>query len=359
MTTTRRLRELVLLSIAALGLIFIAVWTAGIGFDLVNKPDNLAVVVGVVLICACIYALFEGGVMLGKRLLKLGFILAIAFAASGCVGKVEPGYAGIQVNSWGTARGVQDLTITTGGYTYNPFTTTIYDYPTFVQTTVWTANTAEGKPVNEEITFTTSDQMAVSADISLGYELVYEKVPAFYVKFRNDDLEKFTHGYLRNLAREKFDTSAGKYKIEQIMGDNAPFLKEVRESLQLELDPIGVRITQLGFIGAPRPPKEVIAAITAKVEAVQSAIRVENQLRESEAEAKKVVATSQGEAASRVVEAEGRAKANRILQESLTPQLLEWRRLDIQAAAQSKWNGVLPVYSLGNSTPLIQLPTAK
>lgn len=82
--------------------------------------------------------------MLVKRLLKLGFILAIAFGTSGCVGKVEPGYAGIQVNSWGTARGAQDLPITTGGYTYNPFTTTVYDYPTFVQTAVWTKSATEG-----------------------------------------------------------------------------------------------------------------------------------------------------------------------------------------------------------------------
>lgn len=59
MTKTRKLRELVFLLMAAGILLLSATWTAGIGFDLVNKPDNLAVVVGVVLICACGYALLK------------------------------------------------------------------------------------------------------------------------------------------------------------------------------------------------------------------------------------------------------------------------------------------------------------
>lgn len=282
----------------------------------------------------------------------------IAMSAVGCT-RVGPGYAGIKVNMAGTKKGVEANAATTGWVFYNPMTESVFEYPTFVQSAVWTHSIDEGHPVNEEITFTTADQMQVGADISLAYQLNFERVPAFYTTFRSDDLNKFTHGYMRNLARDKFDAVAGKYRIEQIMGDNAQFVKDVRDTLQAELSPLGVEIKQFGLIGAPRPPGQVIAAINAKVEATQLAIKTENQLRQANAEAAKQVATAEGAAKAFVAKAEGdarattiwaeaQASANRKVADSLTPALLEKIRLD-------KWNGTVPQVTGSGGTPFINL----
>src|SRR5262245_3916597 len=109
----------------------------------------------------------------------------------------------------GDSRGVDSAPAVTGWVFYNPFLTSIYEYPTYVQTAVWSASPTEGNAVNEQITFTNADQMTISADISLAYHLLPDKVPSFYVKFRSDDLTTFTHGFLRNLARDSFDRHAG------------------------------------------------------------------------------------------------------------------------------------------------------
>ena len=130
---------------------------------------------------------------------------------------------------------------------------------------------------------------------------------------------------------------------------------EVRAEVQKELDPYGVHIEQLGFNGSPRPPQAVIDAINGKVKATQDAIRVENEVRQTKAQAEKDVAKATGEANALIAKATGEAKANGLVNGSLTPNLLEWRRLDIQLNAINKWDGKLPVYS-GGSTPLIQLP---
>src|SRR5258708_30428007 len=124
-----------------------------------------------------------------------------------------------------------------------------------MQTAKWTRDVHEGNPQNEEITFTNRDAMLISADISLGYSLKPELVPAFYEKFRIENLDNFTHNFLRNVARDHFNETAGKYSVEQIMGDNGPFLAEVRDKLQKQVAPYGVLIEQFGFIGPPRPPK--------------------------------------------------------------------------------------------------------
>lgn len=64
-----------------------------------------------------------------------------------------------------------------------------------------------------------------------------------------------------------------------------------------------------------------------------------------------------GDARSTVTRAQGEADANRIRQTSITPQLLELRRLENQRAYIDKWNGQLPTVQAGQGMGLLmQLP---
>lgn len=274
--------------------------------------------------------------------------LVLGLTSAGCT-RVGPGYVGIKTVLAGSNRGVQDYPGTTGWVFYNIFTENVLEYPIFVQTAKWTKNVNEGAPINEEITFTTKDKMQVAADISIAYSLQAERVPYFYMKFRSDDIQQFTHGFLRNLAREKMDTVAGKYSVDQIMGDNAPFMKEAREQLQLDLDPIGVKLEQFGFIGAPRPPESVTESINATTKAAQLVLQKNNEVMQAEADAKKAVAEAEGQANATLARAKAQAQANRLLNESITPTLIEYRKLE-------KWNGQLPQVSSGSSGIILSLP---
>jgi len=329
----------------------------GIEWKLLNTEDDFVIAISILLIIATFGASILIGVKILKKIFGVVAVLALAMLFmfnTGC-SRIGPGNVGIKVNMSGSGRGVEDYPARTGWVFYNPISSSIFEYPTYMQIAKWTKDVNEGNPLNEEITFTTGDQMQVAADISLGYYLRAEKVPHFYVKFRNDDIGGFTHGYLRNMARDKFDTIAGKYKIEQIMGDNAQFLAEVRSALQKEVESIGIKIDQFGFIGAPRPPQIVIAAINAKVEATQKAIQIENELRQSTAEAAKQVARAEGEAKAAIARAEGNARANQLMSASLTPNVIEWQRLQIQQMAVARWNGVRPTVEGASSGLLLQL----
>lgn len=284
------------------------------------------------------------------RKLSLGLILSGALLLTGCGWTtIEPGHVGIEVNLSGSDRGVSSYTPTTGRVFYNPINTTVFQYPTFVQNAVWTANPNEGSPVDESITFTTKDSMRVNADFNVSYELEADKVPAFYVKFRNDDIKLFTNGYLHNIARDCINRVAGAYNVEQIMGDNAPFLDAARVCTQNDVSAIGVKLDSFGLVGAPRPPDVVIQAINAKVQAQQIALQKQNEVLQAQADAQK-----------RIAQAEGEAQANRKLTESLTPNLLEWRRLGITEAAVAKWDGVRPtVEGVGSTGLLLSVETKK
>lgn len=274
--------------------------------------------------------------MRGMKFKGLILALLLPFFLTGCMGctRVEPGHVGIKVVYGGGDRGVQDYPAVTGWVFYLPGFSTVLEYPTFVQTAQWTASKDEGSPTNEEINFNTKEGLVVSGDISLSYQLVSQMVPQFYVKFRSDDLEHFTHGFLRNIARDAFNECGSKYNVEDIYGaKKEEFLKEVRASVNSQVKSYGVQIEQFGFIGALRIPSSVKQALDAKIQATQDAIKAENQVRQAKAEAQKAIAV-----------AEGAATANKLLNSSLTPALIEWEKLQIAKNTVQKWNGVRPNY---------------
>lgn len=282
-----------------------------------------------------------------RIIVAIAALMLGALSSVACT-RVEPGHVGIKVTMGGTDRGVSDFPAQTGWVFYNPFTTSIYNYPTSVQTAVWTASTGEGHPVNEEISFTNKDKMEIKADINLSYHLDASKVPAFYVKFRQDNIDGFTYGYLRNTARDIFNQHAGKYSIDQIMGDNAQFIADVKKSLADEVAGIGVVIDQFGIIGAPRPPQYVIDQISASAHASQLATQKQNELAQVQADMAKETAKTETYAANKIKYAEAEAKANRMLSDSLTPQLIEKQRLE-------KWDGHLPYINGGSTNPFVSV----
>jgi regulator of protease activity HflC (stomatin/prohibitin superfamily) len=244
---------------------------------------------------------------------------------------IPPGYTGIKVNRL-VDRGIKHEDITTGFVFYNPVQTQLIVYPTFVQRVVWTRDEHEGHPVNEELTFNTRDSVPVTLDVAVSFALAADRVPEFYTKFRADRIETFTHGFLRDTARNIIVAVGSEFTFDDVNGPKKEeFLDTIARKLDAKVAVYGVGIQQFGLIGSLRPPPALLEAVGAKTRAIQDAIRTENELRSAQAEAKKRVAIAEGEAA-----------ANRALLASIEPKLLEWERLKLQKDAIGKWNGAMP-----------------
>ena len=286
------------------------------------------------------------------------------------VTRIGAGYVGVEINLAGSQRGAQQIPVRAGWVFYSPLKTQVIAFPTFVQTVKWTADVNEGHPLNEELVFNSKEGQEVRADVSLSYAIDAARVPEFYVKYRTDDLERFTHGILKDIVRNSLNEVASTYTLEDIYGENkAHFLREARERVQSAMAPVGVEIQQFGFIGKPRFTAAIEQAITQKTQAITEAERARNQLAITQAEMAKMVAEAEGqarseverargEAAGQIERAKGEAEANRLRQASITPQLLEWKRLENQRALIEKWNGELPRMVIGEKNGLLMpLPT--
>jgi len=277
------------------------------------------------------------------------------------VTRIEAGHVGVEINLAGRQRGASEIPVRTGWVVYSPISTQIIQFPTYVQTVKWTRDTNEGHPVNEEMGFNSKEGMEILVDVSLSYAIEPTKVPDFYVKYRVEDLERFTHGILRDVVRNSLNEVASTYVVEDIYGEKkADFLRKVQGMVEQKLSPVGVSVQQFGFIGAPRVPAVIAAAITAKAQAIQQAERARNELATTQAEAAKKIAEAEGDAKSLVTRAQGEADANRIRQSSLTPQLLELRRIENNRALIDKWNGQLPTVQAGQGGGMfLQLPKSQ
>lgn len=261
---------------------------------------------------------------------------------------IEPGYTGIKINRL-VNKGITRENIVTGFIFYNPIQSSIVIYPTFIQRVAWTHDKAEGKSANEELTFNTKDSVPVNIDVAVSYQLDATRVPEFYTKFRADNIDSFTHGFLRDTTRNIVANIGSEYNFDDINGTKKEeFLQLVGKALNENVRQFGVNIQQFGLIGSLRPPQALLEAVNAKTQAIQKSIQVENEVRAAQAEAKKKIAIAEGEAA-----------ANRALASSLEPRLLEWERLKIMRDQIAKWNGKMPdVLTSGNNQGLLfNIPT--
>jgi regulator of protease activity HflC (stomatin/prohibitin superfamily) len=277
------------------------------------------------------------------------------------VTRIEAGHVGVVINLAGQQRGASEIPVRTGWVVYSPLSTQIIEFPTYVQTVKWTKDLSEGHPINEEMGFNSKEGMEIFVDVSLSYAIEPAKVPDFYVKYRVGDMDVFTHGILRDVVRNSLNEVASTYVVEDIYGEKkAEFLGKVQTMIEQKMAPVGVGVQQFGFIGAPRVPSVIATAITAKAQAIQQAERAHNELQTTQAEAAKKIAEAEGDAKSLVTRAQGEADANRIRQNSLTPQLLELRRIENNRALIDKWNGQLPTVQSGQGSGMIlQLPKSQ
>lgn len=154
--------------------------------------------------------------------------------------RIEAGYVGIEMNLAGSQRGASEIPVRAGWVLYNPLTTQVIEFPTYVQTVKWTRDLAEGHPLNEELGFNSREGMEIFADVCLSYAIEPNRVPDFYVKYRVNKLDLFTHGILRDIVRNSLNEVASTYTVEDIYGEKkAQFLGQVEQQIQAKVTNVG------------------------------------------------------------------------------------------------------------------------
>jgi regulator of protease activity HflC (stomatin/prohibitin superfamily) len=254
----------------------------------------------------------------------LGFF-ALIFLFMSCE-RIDAGHVGVKVNQYGDNKGVDDVVAVTGMVFYNPFTTKVYEFPTYIQ----------HKEYKDENSFVVNSKDGSEFSVSpiMNYSVQRDKVPSIFSKYRRP-LEDIEEGFLKTAVYDAFRLATNKYTADELISNRAVFEVEVRRLLDGQLLKEGFIINQ--FTSNLVYPETFKKSIEAKNNAVQAALRAENEVKTAEAQAKIKVATAEGNAQALLTSAKAEAEANRMKQQTLTPLL-------IQLEYVQKWDGKLPVY---------------
>lgn len=296
------------------------------------------------------YSIMKMKVMFGGACLSLAVAALIILFISLIQVKIGQGYVGIRVNLLGSSKGVEVEELPVGRY-FPLWNEEIFRFPTFTQNYVWTADSREGSPNDESISFQTREGLSVNADVGISYSIKPDMVDVIFQKYRKG-VDEITDIFLRNMVRDAFVHKAGYLPIESVYGEGkGDLVAQVKQQVRDDLEGIGIIIENIYLVGDMRLPPAVVEAINEKISATQRAQMRENEVREAEAAAKKVVATAEGSAQSILLQAKAQAEANKIIAASLTPEL-------VQYTLASRWDGILPKVS-GDAVPLLNFDLDK
>ena len=285
---------------------------------------------------------------LGRVLKWFLVVIAAAIIVPQFFTYIEPGHVGILLHRAGG--GVDAKPLGPGFQMRNPVFSQIEEYPVYMQTLVLTRTNTEGSPNNDEINVNSQEGQPLSLDVAMSFELDPTRVPTLYQTFRSN-IELIQHGFVKQTIRQVLQEVVGGEPIAEILGPKkAEVVARSQKGLEDRLARYGILVRQF-TINETRAPETVIEAINVKNVMQQQALTAQNELQKNEFQARGDSIKAAGRAKAITAEAEAQARANRMLAESMTPTLVQYRMVD-------KWNGVMPTVA-GGGMPMIQLPVPK
>ena len=240
--------------------------------------------------------------------------------------RIDAGHVGVKVNLYGDDKGVADVTEVTGMVFYNPLTSNIYEFPTYIQHKEYTGDNS--------FVVNSKDGSEFRVSPIINYQVKRERVPYIFGKYRRD-LAAIEEGFLKTAVFDAFRLATNKYTADQLIGNRQGYEVEVRHLLETQLLREGFVVQQ--FTSNLIYPDSFKNAINAKNNAVQAALMAENKVKQAEAEAKIKIATAEGNAQSLLVQSKAEAEANQLKQRTLTPLLIQQQFIE-------RWDGALPQY---------------
>lgn len=195
-------------------------------------------------------------------------------------------------------------------------------------------------------TSASKDLQAVSTAVTVNYHPSPESVHWLY---KNVGLE-YESRIIQPAVEEVVKQVTANYIAEELITKRPAVKADIEQAITGRLSDFDI-ITEVISITDFQFSPLFAAAIEAKVEAEQRALKAENDLLRIEVEARQAEQRAEGEASANIARAQGEAAAIRIIDEALAqnPNYLEWLKT-------TAWDGKLPLVVGEGSTPFIQIP---
>ncbi|MFC7443128.1 SPFH domain-containing protein [Laceyella putida] len=251
----------------------------------------------------------------------IGFIAVVICYAfvfllvGSCLTMVEAGYQGVVFNLFS---GVHPQVLDEGLHVHWP-----WEWVTLYPVSTETVSFAKG----QALSVLTADGKKVQMDVLMSYHLEAAKLPGLMVRFRQRDWAEMGTEYLRMRLAMAIQSVVLKHSaVDLYVAKRRTAAAEIETEVTRELKKEGIHVEGLALVDLRVDARTQQLMQTL----VESNIRHQSILRETEnkkqlASQRRLEAESRREAM--LIQAKGEAEANRLVNQSLTPEFMRYQKL--------------------------------
>lgn len=270
-----------------------------------------------------------------------------------CTVRIPAGYVGVVYNMNG---GISDKTLTQGFHVISP-TQNVTTYSIGIEQSYLTASNDGDSSNDESFEVPSNDGKGLTVDMTFTYRYDADRVADTFTRFKGQSGKDVKNSFIKPNIMSWTKEVTAKYSVIDLLGDKRATLNsELTDYLKQKFEPYGIVIESVSLINID-PDEETRSAVQKKVNAQQDLelAKIEQQTANVNAEKEKEVAitkanqekeTAQINAESKLIEAQAQADANRLISQSLTPELIRQQMYE-------KWDGKLPTVQAGNDSSVI------
>lgn len=270
-----------------------------------------------------------------------------------CTVRIPAGYVGVVYNMNG---GISDKTLTQGFHVISP-TQNVTTYSIGIEQSYLTASKDGDSNDDESFEVPSNDGKGLTVDMTFTYRYDADRVADTFTRFKGQSGKDVKNSFIKPNIMSWTKEVTAKYSVIDLLGDKRATLNsELTDYLKQKFEPYGIVIESVSLINID-PDEETRSAVQKKVNAQQDLelAKIEQQTANVNAEKEKEVAitkanqekeTAQINAESKLIEAQAQADANRLISQSLTPELIRQQMYE-------KWDGKLPTVQAGNDSSVI------
>lgn len=207
----------------------------------------------------------------------------------------------------------------------------------------WESGDSAADSSNKAIFGETSDNIGIYVGMNCTAMIEEKDAAKFLYRYNNTPLETIIDTDIKKMVEDRFNIETAKYTSTELGFKKGEIIEAVKTFVVEYFKEYGITITVLGLKeGISFENPEIQKALDKKFASEQDLVIQQNQ---NEA----ALAKAQAEAEAILIAARAQAEANRILSESITPEIL-------MQTYYEKWNGELPQVCGGDSDFQLQIP---
>jgi regulator of protease activity HflC (stomatin/prohibitin superfamily) len=225
----------------------------------------------------------------------------------------------------------------------------VQSYPVALRTYTMVRRSEEGSVRGDDsVDLPTKEGQHIGQDISVTYNTSETRAADVFRAFRGADIADIEKTFIRRTIITTAQNAAGQMSLTDLISNQRGQLQgQILDDLQVQMNKMGFEVDKVN-LGASHLPDAIEKQMQEKMAAQQQAQQAEYELQRQQTLAKAKVAEAEGDAQATLVKAKAQAEANKLLQEALTPLL-------IQNKAIERWNGTLPQFTGGGPVPFLNL----